>query len=165
MPIKYDKLIALMRDRGITSYTLKRDNIIGQATYKKIMEGGDIDTRTIAKLCKLLECQPGDILEYVPEELPSRAAEAPPAPEVAEIVHEVAEEIPTSPKAPTTSEDISVLDLSVRTFNIVCRAGVHTVAELEAWVHSDQCCLDPNRSPGYKEILEALKTYKENTRK
>lgn len=97
--------------------------------------------------------------------LPSRAAEAPPAPEVAEIVHEVSEEIPTPPKAPTTSEDISVLDLSVRTFNIVCRAGVRTVAELEAWVHSDQCCLDPNRSPGYKEILEALKTYKENTRK
>lgn len=84
MPIKYDKLIALMRDRGITSYTLKRDNIIGQATYKKIMEGGDIDTRTIAKLCKLLECQPGDILEYVPEEQPPRAAEAPPAPELSE---------------------------------------------------------------------------------
>ena len=84
MPIKYDKLIALMRDRGITSYTLKRDNIIGQATYKKIMEGGDIDTRTIAKLCKLLECQPGDILEYVPEELPSRAAEVSPVPELSE---------------------------------------------------------------------------------
>ena len=31
------------------------------------MEGGDIDTRTIAKLCKLLECQPGDILEYAPD--------------------------------------------------------------------------------------------------
>ena len=77
--------------------------------------------------------------------LPSRAAEAPPAPEL--------------------SEDISVLDLSVRTFNIVCRAGVRTVAELEAWVHSDQCCLNPERSPGYKEILAALETYKENTLK
>lgn len=97
--------------------------------------------------------------------LPSRAAEASPAPEVAEIVHEMSEEIPTPPKAPTTSEDISVLDLSVRTFNIVCRAGVRTVAELEAWVHSDQCCLEPERSPGYKEILEALEAYKENTRK
>ena len=68
MPIKYDKLIGLMREKGITSYTLKRDNIIGQATYKKIMEGGDIDTRTIAKLCKLLNCQPGDILEYSDDE-------------------------------------------------------------------------------------------------
>lgn len=64
MSIKYDKLIDLMKNAGITSYTIRRDKIIGQATYKKIMEGGDIDTRTIAKLCKLLHCQPGDIMEY-----------------------------------------------------------------------------------------------------
>lgn len=69
MPIKYDKLLQMMETRGITSYTLKKDNIIGQATFKKIKEGGDIDTRTIAKLCKLLGCQPGDILEYVEEEV------------------------------------------------------------------------------------------------
>lgn len=67
MPIKYDKLIKRMQEAGINSYTLKKDNIIGQATYKKILEGGDIDTRTIAKLCKLLNCQPGDIVEYEEE--------------------------------------------------------------------------------------------------
>ena len=67
MPIKYDKLINLMKEAGITSYTVKKDKIIGQATYKKILEGGDIDTRTIAKLCELLNCQPGDILEYEKE--------------------------------------------------------------------------------------------------
>nr|DAO20888.1 MAG TPA: Cro/C1-type HTH DNA-binding domain protein [Caudoviricetes sp.] len=70
VPIKYDKLLKMMANQGITSYTLKRDNIIGQATFKKIKEGGDIDTRTIAKLCKLLNCQPGDILEYTPEDEP-----------------------------------------------------------------------------------------------
>ena len=26
---------------------------------------GDIDTRTVSRLCKLLNCQPGDIMEYV----------------------------------------------------------------------------------------------------
>ena len=73
MPIKYDKLVKKLHEAGITSYTIKRDKIIGQATYKKIMEGGDIDTRTIAKLCKVLQCQPGDILEY--EEEQTEAAE------------------------------------------------------------------------------------------
>lgn len=67
MPIVYEKLIRLMNEKGVTSYTIKKDNIIGQATLKKIKEGGDIDTRSIAKLCKLLNCQPGDILEYVDE--------------------------------------------------------------------------------------------------
>jgi len=79
MPIKYDKLINLMHEKGITSYTIKRDKVIGQATYKKIIEGGDIDTRTIAKLCKLLNCQPGDILEY---------SEDAPAPESSEEAKE-----------------------------------------------------------------------------
>lgn len=68
MPIKYDKLLELMKQKGITSYTIRQNKIIGQATYKKIKEGGEIDTRTIAKLCELLGCQPGDILEYVPDE-------------------------------------------------------------------------------------------------
>ncbi|GHV19599.1 hypothetical protein FACS189425_10310 [Clostridia bacterium] len=68
MAIKYDKLLTLLQEKGLTSYTMKKDNVIGQATFKKIKEGGDIDTRTIAKLCALLECQPGDIMEYVTEE-------------------------------------------------------------------------------------------------
>ena len=68
MPIIYDKLLKLLDERGITSYTIKKDNIIGQATLKKIKEGGDIDTRSIAKLCKLLNCQPGDIIEYIEDE-------------------------------------------------------------------------------------------------
>ena len=68
MPIVYGKLLNLMKEKGITSYTIRQNNIIGQATLKKIKNGGDIDTRTISKLCKLLDCQPGDILEYVPDE-------------------------------------------------------------------------------------------------
>lgn len=67
MPIVYGKLLELMKQKGVTSYTIRQNKIIGQATLKKIKNGGDIDTRTIAKLCGLLGCQPGDILEYVPD--------------------------------------------------------------------------------------------------
>jgi DNA-binding Xre family transcriptional regulator len=58
----------LMEEKVITSYVCKLDNIIGQATYRKIKDGGDIDTRTIAKMCEVLNCQPGDLLEYVKED-------------------------------------------------------------------------------------------------
>ena len=67
MPIVYNKLLKIFEEKNINSYTIKRDKIIGQASYKKIKDGGDIDTRTISKLCKYLGCQPGDILEYVPD--------------------------------------------------------------------------------------------------
>lgn len=68
MAITYNKLLKIFEERGITSYTIKKHNIIGQATWKKVHEGGHIDTRTIDALCAYLKCQPGDILEYVPED-------------------------------------------------------------------------------------------------
>lgn len=69
MAINYNKLLEIFKNKGITSYTItKKDKIIGQATWKKIKEGGHIDTRTINALCAFLDCQPGDILEYIPDD-------------------------------------------------------------------------------------------------
>ena len=135
MPIKYKiDVLAALKAAGYNTNRIRKEKLLSESTLQRLRKGELINGENLGKLCELLRCQPGDILEYVPEE-------APPAPEL--------------------SEDISVLDLSVKTFNYVCRAGVRTVAELEAWVHSDKCCFDPERSPGYKEILEALETYKE----
>lgn len=68
MAISYQKLLNLFKEKGITSYVIKRDKVIGQASWKKIHEGGHIDTRTIENLCSYLNCQPGDILEYIPDD-------------------------------------------------------------------------------------------------
>ena len=68
MPISYKKLLKLFKDKNITSYTIKKEKIIGQATWKKIHENGHIDTRTIESLCKYLNSQPGDILEYIEDD-------------------------------------------------------------------------------------------------
>lgn len=69
MPIRYDRLLTMLKDRGISTYQIRKDNIVSQAAWQKIRTGtGDIDTRTISRLCNALNCQPGDIMEYVPEE-------------------------------------------------------------------------------------------------
>ena len=69
MPIKYDKLFAVLEAKGISSYKLRKDNLISQAALQKIRTGtGDIDTRTIKRLCAALDCQPGDIMSYEKEE-------------------------------------------------------------------------------------------------
>lgn len=67
MAICYNKMIALLEEHGITSYTVKKSGVIGQATWKKIHEGGHIDTRTVNALCALLNCQPGDLMEFIPD--------------------------------------------------------------------------------------------------
>lgn len=68
MAIKYDKLFELLKKNGITTYRIRNEKIIGQATYNAIKKGtGGLDHRSINKLCKVLNCQPGDLMEYVPD--------------------------------------------------------------------------------------------------
>lgn len=68
MPFKYDRLFNLLKERGITSYKIRQENIISQAALTKMKNGeGNIDTRTLERLCAYLRCQPGDIMEYQDE--------------------------------------------------------------------------------------------------
>ena len=68
MPISYKKLFDLLEQNGWTTYKIRKEKLIGQGSaWKKIHENGHIDTRTIEALCKYLNCQPGDIMEYIPD--------------------------------------------------------------------------------------------------
>ena len=68
MAIKYEKLLAMMKEKGLTTYKIRQDNIISQGALQAIKHGKSVTTETIGKLCAALNCQPGDILEYIPEE-------------------------------------------------------------------------------------------------
>ena len=66
MPFKYDKLFDLLKTKGITTYKIRKDNLISQAALTKMKNNeGNIDTRTLEGLCALLHCQPNDIMEFV----------------------------------------------------------------------------------------------------
>lgn len=69
MPISFNKLFKLLESKGLTMYSLRKDKVIGTATLEKMRKGeGHVDTRSIESLCQYLNCQPGDIMEYVEEE-------------------------------------------------------------------------------------------------
>lgn len=69
MPISFDRLIDLLQQKGYTTYRIRKENLMSQSAWQKIRTGtGDIDTRTIEKICRILDCQPGDIMEYVPDD-------------------------------------------------------------------------------------------------
>ena len=69
MSIRYDKLFALMEQKGIKKNHLRthKEHRIYSRVIERMQEGGAVDTKTINKLCVILDCQPGDILEYVPD--------------------------------------------------------------------------------------------------
>ena len=68
MPIDYTKLFELMKEKGLTTYRIRKEKIISEGTLQKLRENKAVSTESISALCKALGCQPGDIIEYVPEE-------------------------------------------------------------------------------------------------
>ncbi len=50
---------------GYTSYKLRKDKIIGEAQIQKIRSGELASKETLNTICRLLNMQPGDILEYI----------------------------------------------------------------------------------------------------
>lgn len=66
--ICYQKLFDLMQEKGIKQNDLRNQGIHPR-TFSKLKNNELIRSDTINQLCKLLGCQPGDILEYVPDPL------------------------------------------------------------------------------------------------
>ena len=63
---KFDLLEAL-KAKGYTSYRLRKDKLLGEATLTKIRAGGLPSWHELDTLCSLLDMQPGDIVEYIPD--------------------------------------------------------------------------------------------------
>lgn len=67
--LKYDRLFKLLKDNNYTVSKIRDSGLIGMATYYGLKNGTKgLDARTINKLCTLFNCQPGDLMEYVPDE-------------------------------------------------------------------------------------------------
>ena len=62
---KIDVLRAL-KNAGFTTYRLRKDKILGEATIQKLRGLELVSWENINTICKLLNCQPGDMMEYVP---------------------------------------------------------------------------------------------------
>ena len=54
-----------MRENGISWYRLGNEGIDPQ-TQQRIRHDRPLSTTTIEALCRILRCQPGDLMEYVP---------------------------------------------------------------------------------------------------
>ncbi len=69
MPIVYTKLFELLKEKGISTYKIRQDKLISQASLTAMRSGkGGLEHKTIERLCRVLDCQPGDLMEYVKED-------------------------------------------------------------------------------------------------
>lgn len=63
--ISYDKLWAVMKEKGITQYALIKKYNISPGQITRLKRNESVSTHTIDTFCRILKCQVGDIMEYI----------------------------------------------------------------------------------------------------
>ena len=65
--IIFDDVLKKLADHGWTTYRLVHERVMGNSTIARLRTGGPISTATVDTLCRLCECQPGDLMRYEPD--------------------------------------------------------------------------------------------------
>lgn len=69
MGIKYKiNVLSALKEAGYNTNRIRKEKILSESTLQNIREGKIINSNNLAKICQLLNCQPGDIIEYEKEQ-------------------------------------------------------------------------------------------------
>ncbi len=72
MAIKYKtNVLALLKNNGYTTYKLRKEKILGESTLQKMRTNILLSWAELNTVCTLLNVQPGDILEFIPDDEPN----------------------------------------------------------------------------------------------
>lgn len=61
-------VLAALKENGFSSYRLIKEKLIGHVAIQNLRENKMIGIKELNKICKLLDCQPGDIIAYEKED-------------------------------------------------------------------------------------------------
>ena len=68
MPLLYKlDVLSALKEVGYTTYQIRKNKLLSESTVQKLREGKPISWENIETLCKLLNCQPNVIIEYIPD--------------------------------------------------------------------------------------------------
>lgn len=68
MAIQYKgDILTALKAAGFTTYKMRKDKLLGESVIQQLRNGEPVSWANIDRLCYMLQCQPGDLLEYVPD--------------------------------------------------------------------------------------------------
>lgn len=68
MHFSYNKLFKLLIDRNIKKKELREMSGVSATSIAKLGKGGNVNTEVLLKICNALQCDVGDIMEFVKDE-------------------------------------------------------------------------------------------------
>lgn len=70
MQVSYKKLWKLLIDKDMKKKDLQEQSGISWASVTKLSKGETVSMDVLMKVCKALDCNAGDIMDFLPEEEP-----------------------------------------------------------------------------------------------
>ena len=68
MPIVYKiDILEALKSKGYNTNKLRKEKLLSESVIQGLRENRYITLPNISTICSLLECQPGDLLEYAPD--------------------------------------------------------------------------------------------------
>ena len=68
MPLRYKiDVVQALKDNGYNTNRLRKEKLISESVLQKLRHMEPVSWSNIEQLCKLLQCQPADIMEYQEE--------------------------------------------------------------------------------------------------
>ena len=61
-------ILVRLKEKGYTTHKLREEKIFGEKTMQDFRTRAEIPYKTINKLCAMLGCGVGDVIEYIPDE-------------------------------------------------------------------------------------------------
>ena len=68
-----DISVEKLKEIGYNSKRLRDEKLLGESYMTQLRRGNLVSWKTIDTLCRLLNCQVGDLVEYVEEDMPETA--------------------------------------------------------------------------------------------
>lgn len=66
MPLQYKAdILALLYEHGFTTYRLRKEKLLSEGAMQSMRTGKPVSWANIEQLCRLLDCQPGDLIEFI----------------------------------------------------------------------------------------------------
>lgn len=68
MPLHYKiDVLQALKDKGYNTNRLRKEQLLSESALQRLRHSEPVSWSNIEQLCCLLNCQPSDILEYVPD--------------------------------------------------------------------------------------------------
>jgi len=64
-------VLQALKEKGYNTNRLRKEKLIAEASIQSLRENKPISWANIEKLCSLLNCKPGDLLDYIPDDEPA----------------------------------------------------------------------------------------------